>query len=375
MDSEAVASALAEGTAEDREAAYATLEGAIKEQNIPFLAACARPLIQSVFCAPASKVGAEEYVRAATLFYEMVVTDTVAVCAPAHGLDAEASLCWNMFTAQDTVFAAMLAKEPSEWTLDSAILASVNFAHHVPVWAVGITAVLAAAGVSEAEWLTLGFVKCPYHDGFPARLDPPDHYTPLALKCLDLLRPDMFLEQPEAVIVGAAGLVNWMCLYPPPGSRVREACWEAGMLGILQYTMQRYNPMERISRHFQVPGAILGMCKDIIEGSQAAGLEVIQPLLAAGAVDIAISSLQAYQMMDSPSDCSVNSLQWGGLWFIEVLLESPCASQPIISKLRSAGVDAFRYVLDHPLLMMGDLGYETGSVATRIAALVRCTAL
>jgi hypothetical protein len=54
-----------------------------------------------------------------------------------------------------------------------------------------------------------------------------------------------------------------------------------------------------------------------------------------------------------------------------VLLSSPHAAQPIISKLRSAGVDACRYMLDHPLVMMGDLAYETGPQATRIAAIVR----
>jgi hypothetical protein len=74
--------------------------------------------------------------------------------------------------------------------------------------------------------------------------------------------------------------------------------------------------------------------------------------------------------MDRPSDCNINSLQWGSLWLLEVLLSSPEAAQQIVSKLRGAGSDAFRYLLDHPLSMLGDLGYETGSQATRIAALV-----
>ena len=74
--------------------------------------------------------------------------------------------------------------------------------------------------------------------------------------------------------------------------------------------------------------------------------------------------------MNMPSECSVNSLQWGGLWFLEVLLASSQAAQPIVAKLRSAGVDAFRFMLDNPLIMLGDLGYETGSIATRIAAIV-----
>ena len=230
----------------------------------------------------------------------------------------------------------------------------------------GITPVLAATGVDEQKWFDDFFARSPYHGENP---QPPNKYTPLALQLFELVRSEID-EQPEGVIVGAAGLINWITLYSPPGSDAHQALWAAGFLECMQSTMRRYNPMERISRHIQIPGAVLGMCKDIVEGAHAAGIEVIQPLIDAGAVDIAISSLQAYQIMDTPSECSVNSLQWGGLWFLEVLLESRHAAQPVIAKLRSAGVDAFRYMLDHPLIMMADMGYETGSIATRIAAIV-----
>jgi hypothetical protein len=78
--------------------------------------------------------------------------------------------------------------------------------------------------------------------------------------------------------------------------------------------------MERVSRHVQMPAAFLGACKDIVEGAHESGIDVIQPLLATGAVSAAIRDLQAYQMMDDPSEANVNSIQWGALWTIEVLL-------------------------------------------------------
>eukprot|EP01047_Picozoa_sp_COSAG01_P046462 COSAG01_NODE_4365_length_5094_cov_1.949750_4_plen_207_part_00 len=151
---------------------------------------------------------------------------------------------------------------------------------------------------------------------------PPDRYTPLALLALELLRSgcesvgdedgaggggggggvggeaedggdrgDGQGEQlPEGLVVGAAGFINWLCLKPPRGSRAAHALWEAGFLGVLQTTMRRYSPMQRISRRIQLPGAVQGACKDIVEGAhEVGGAEVVEPLLAAGAVDLAIS--------------------------------------------------------------------------------------
>ena len=55
----------------------------------------------------------------------------------------------------------------------------------------------------------------------------------------------------------------------------------------------------------------------------------------------------------------MNAVQYGGLSFLEILLDSPQA-EPITAKLRSAGVDAFRFLLDNPLVLAGKFGMDTG---------------
>lgn len=71
------------------------------------------------------------------------------------------------------------------------------------------------------------------------------------------------------------------------------------------------------------------------------------------------------------ADSGSRTLSQGGLELLERLnLGSPQA-KPIVDKIRSAGVDCFRYMLDHPLVMYGEIGLETGASATRIAALVQ----
>ena len=151
---------------------------------------------------------------------------------------------------------------------------------------------------------------------------------------------------------------------------VGKALWEAGFLDVfIKQTLRRYNPMERIGVHNLIPQSAIIALRDVTEGAQNSGIEVITPLLDAGAVDIVISTLTAYQMLDSPEAASVASIQWGALYTLEILLgSSTSAVQLIVAKLRSAGVDSFRYLLDHPLVLWRDMGMETSIQATRIAA-------
>jgi len=63
-------------------------------------------------------------------------------------------------------------------------------------------------------------------------------------------------DQPEeeGIIVGAAGLMNWLTVMPADHGSAAIAIWEAGFLDVLQAAMQKYTPMERISKHIQIPG-------------------------------------------------------------------------------------------------------------------------
>jgi hypothetical protein len=87
-------------------------------------------------------------------------------------------------------------------------------------------------------------------------------------------------------------------------------------------------------------------------------IEIVQPLLDAGVVDSAISMLAAYQMLGNPSEANAVGLLTC-LFFLEIVLGS---SQPevIVRKLRGTGVETFRYLLDQPVLVLPDLGFESG---------------
>ena len=176
----------------------------------------------------------------------------------------------------------------------------------------------------------------------------PGCFAPLALLCLELVREADVEEHPEGLTTGA-----WlgMCHMSQAQPIVGKAVFEAGILDEFQRVMKKWNPMERISKSNLVATAVLCSVKDVAEEAQNAGVDVIPGLIDAGAVDIAISSVQAYQMMSGTSeDTSVLGIQWGGLFFLETLKLSSAQAKPVVAKLRSAGVASFRYMLDHPLV-------------------------
>ena len=102
---------------------------------------------------------------------------------------------------------------------------------------------------------------------------------------------------------------GWMTAANPA---VGEALWRAGFLAVLQSTVARYSAVERISRRNLIATALIGAAKNITEAAEHSGVDVVGALLDAGQIDIAISSLAAYQTLGRPEEASVVTIQWGG---------------------------------------------------------------
>jgi hypothetical protein len=93
----------------------------------------------------------------------MVKLDAVAVGAEGLRKNEEgAPLFFFAWTAPGTVFASIFAKEQSDsWTGDDALIAAKSLSPWLPIWAVGPTAVCAAAGLGEMEFIGAVMVASP----------------------------------------------------------------------------------------------------------------------------------------------------------------------------------------------------------------------
>jgi hypothetical protein len=196
MDVDEIIAKLEAGSAGEREAAYCAVEQSVRaawaadgssgrEQAGALAVAVTRPLISSVLCAQASRVGEKEVQRAGLLLYEMARLEPVSVIGEANRKDDEGViLIHRTWVAPASVLAGILAMEPDQWTIEHAITCSTNMASQVPMWAAGCSAGIAAADMPEAEWFDESF-NAP---GFLAPPTPRNRHLGLALLCLDLLR-------------------------------------------------------------------------------------------------------------------------------------------------------------------------------------------
>jgi hypothetical protein len=351
MDVDEIIAKLEAGSAGEREAAYCAVEQSVRaawaadgssgrEQAGALAVAVTRPLISSVLCAQASRVGEKEVQRAGLLLYEMARLEPVSVIGEANRKDDEGViLIHRTWVAPASVLAGILAMEPDQWTIEHAITCSTNMASQVPMWAAGCSAGIAAADMPEAEWFDESF-NAP---GFLAPPTPRNRHLGLALLCLDLLRGTRPSTQAEGITVGAAACVCWLVMNKP---ELGLPMWEAGGLEVTNAVLRRFNPLERISRRHLVPSACLAALKDIAQVACDAGIDVVGPLIDAGAMDMVIQHISAYQMLGSSAEASVTAIEWGTLFFLEVLLESPGSTRPLIEKLRGAGAGMFRHMLD-----------------------------
>ena len=369
MDAEAIVEALADDGPERRGAALDAIEAALerpstttseRDSTVALAVACVKPLT-SVLSAHASRVDEVEHRRAALVLYKMTKLD-ISVCGKFCAKDDEGAMPLStVYGAPASALANVVAKEPQSWTREDAITAAASLAAVVPIASAGFTAVSAVAGEdSEMAMLEAWLSSIPYFGPEPA-----DRYVPLALLCMDLARSEVD-EHPEGIIVGAWFVVSLTASNNPLASK---AVFERGFLDAFQASIAAFNPMELVSRQLLISSALLDAVMNATRGAQAAGVEVVQPLLDAGAVDVAISILTAYQMLGDPDEACNISVTLGSLYFLEVGLGSARDSEKIVAKLRRAGVECIRYLLDNPLSMIASLGLASGVQATKIAAM------
>jgi hypothetical protein len=186
------------------------------------------------------------------------------------------------------------------------------------MWAIPQPLIYAPIGMTNLDWIIGYFSHSPYARGVDGQGGPQplDRYSPLGLQLLDIARaPDGL---PERVVAGAWQAIVFLCDSNPPAA---VPLFEAGLVEVAMATLRPFSPLERISKRQLLPSALLQALGQVVEQTTGAGVDTTPALLENGVVDMAISILTAYQLMD-PEEVSVI-----GAW---------CENQnPILSRLDS----------------------------------------
>lgn len=359
-------------SAEEREAIYARLEDdvvrgeAAGPEAAALAAEAAKAILVSVLRAPQARVGVAEWQRAALLLGEMAREQPFAVCGEmvrhdSHGVPQILSI----YAAPDTVYTAMLAKEPSAWTREDAVTEACHETAWPPIMATGLSAVMETVGLTDGMqgWLDPCMELVPFPPKQPKQ---PDHFLPLMMLLFELVREPE--GQSDALLTGAWHSLGWMSMQHPD---VVIPLVQAGVVELGMAVLQTLSPLDRISKRILLPSAIISSINFAITGADLAGQDMFPRLLETGALDIAISNLTAYQVMGKPEDASVVAVWYGGLYLLDKLDIGSPRGKPIVDRIRSAGVDVFRFVIDHPLVQLGDIGMGSNVTGTKVAAIVR----
>eukprot|EP01043_Picozoa_sp_COSAG02_P015293 COSAG02_NODE_648_length_18943_cov_924.526746_13_plen_631_part_00 len=380
----------AEGTAAEREAAFVSLESsaraavasgsdAERAAVVAVAKACIGPLCE-LSAADASKVDTAELQRVNLLVGELLALDVLPgagetcgyVSSELYRATGGELAFFRCFENPRSAFAELVAKEASDWTRNDALTIAAYMARYVPTCAVGNTAILESADglVSEMVFIQEWAAKTPF---LGANAEPGDRFLPLVVLILDLLREPPENHPHKGIICGAWHALCWMPMTlagAPPS--IAQQLFHAGFVEVFLAHLQPFSPVEQILKKHFVTTSMFSALKEVTQGAQAAGIDVVRPLLDAGAIDIALSTLTAYQRVDDVESVSRVAVVWGTLFLLETLVFRGSAedAEMIVAKLRTESRAAFMYLLDHPLTFLRDFGFDTGTIGTRIAATV-----
>jgi hypothetical protein len=354
----------ADGTAVEREAAYRYVESAVREavasggdaqhgRAAALAAACVAPLSE-LSAADSARVDATEWRRVILLVGELVALDAI----PGVNRDGYVSAelyrpgeWMALFRCHENprgAFAELVAKEPGAWTRDDALTVAAYLSRFVPSCVVGVTPILAKDDtVSEVAFIEAWVAQCPI---LGLNASPSDRFLPLMLLVLELLREPRE-SLPSGIVCGAWHCLCWMPMLgvgAPP--TVAKALWEAGFVEVFLAHLHAFSPEEQIGRTHIATTSMFCALKDVVQGAQAAGVDVVRPLLDVGAIDIALSTLTAYQSVGDAEAVSVTAVAWGTLLLLETLAfrGSAAVAKEIVEKLRAESRSTFMYLLDHP---------------------------
>ena len=361
---------LRSGDKSERQAAYTRLleleaedfradgSSANHSTAVEIAVACALPLLE-VLCRPVGEVDVAEFHRASQVLAALSGLDPARVggeCSKPNRPNQV--MCW---TTPDNAFGAVLAKEPASLSAEDArTVAWAEAAYWVQLsLPTGAEAVCNAAGITFAEYMP-AFSQSKFM--LPIRTPSDDRPLVIVPQMLELIREPAKL--PDFMLVGVLSVLQSGLVGRPA---VAAVFLKLGGLAALMQLVRARSPGElvAIDGFSRWPhGCALLAIKDLVESSQAGGVDLTAELLSCGFIDVMVSALSAVEEIGAENAQGVLVV----MGILHSLLGLDGQALPQIEDKLRAIPSALRYVRSSKLAYFTEMGMSASTFATIVAA-------
>ena len=223
---------------DDGEAARQAHKEHRRRVGIALAAAAVAPLVDSVLCADASRVSSTEARQANLVLARLLLLDPVQV-----GVDfVRDDRFLAAWAAESSALGVVLAKEPTDLTLEDTLLLGCDGIAHIVVWYSSWLKAIEHAGLDEGTVIGSFFAHCVYwvpHGWSDERAEQ------LMLVVLETCRNDLRSRELSELELGGLWWVMSVCIQQRPA--VGAAAIKAGILEAGAELLRNSSPHEWVS--------------------------------------------------------------------------------------------------------------------------------
>ena len=361
------------GDRRQRTAAYTTLRALVRgdgdaaasaTQRVDVAVACVGALV-NVLCADASSVDAKEWQLAASVLAELMTMDLVRVCAEYWRHERYVHI-WTAASA----YGAAFEKELGALSREDALTVACCNVLPLCTWARGTDAGL--------DYASRDGHRCGFLDGnifpnfmahnkiFTGSVVSDEYLEKLFMLSLEILQDPQ--DTSELTLGGIGTVLAWGLSGRPA---MTATLIKAGLIEALVTTLHRTTPAEWVSwksaTGILAAGVLhLGWSLSTME---LPGMSKIQVLLEKGLIDVFLATLRAFEDQGVAKIEEANVVGvWASVCVMTTMDLTASEAEPILRLLREMP-STLRFVLDHSLGHIRDVGMSSGASCSAVCAL------
>lgn len=207
----------------------------------------------------------------------------------------------------------------------------------------------------------------------PAKYSDEERNERLLLVMLEIMQEDKVNDEVDELII--AGFHYCFECGGAGRPAIAQKLVERGFIEMVAAGLKQGTPMEWVTRlsgeHRFLFGPLWAGMKEVVEAAQAAGVDVIQPMMSTGIIGMMFSCLKAYEMLggNGADTANVYSVSMGVSWTFFIL---DIARSPVLQSMIRESASTFRFILQdgNEAFWIHDAHLDSTTFLTSVLAVV-----